>query len=137
MSKFELKDSGTRREFDTGAVRDMAEGKGRYDLLPWHAIKLLAIHCENGSKKYGLHNNRQGVPLSSYLDSAARHLAKHIQGYEDEGEDTHAVAAIWNLAFYLETKYAIKTGLLPVELDTHKKFIGPNDPDNQPVVKKE
>ena len=27
-------DSGDRREFDTGAVRDMAEGKGRCDLMP-------------------------------------------------------------------------------------------------------
>ena len=30
----ELKDSGTRREFTTGAVRDVADGKGRCDLLP-------------------------------------------------------------------------------------------------------
>ena len=30
----EIKDSGTRREFTTGAVRDVAEGKGRCDLLP-------------------------------------------------------------------------------------------------------
>lgn len=30
----ELKDSGSRREFITGAVRDCAEGKGRTDLLP-------------------------------------------------------------------------------------------------------
>lgn len=30
-----LKDSGDRREFGTGAVRDMAEGKGRMDLIPW------------------------------------------------------------------------------------------------------
>ena len=29
-----LKDSGARREFDSGAVRDIAEGKGRCDLLP-------------------------------------------------------------------------------------------------------
>lgn len=29
-----LKDSGTRTNFDTGAVRDGAEGKGRCDLLP-------------------------------------------------------------------------------------------------------
>lgn len=29
-----IKDSGNRREFDSGAVRDMAEGKGRCDLLP-------------------------------------------------------------------------------------------------------
>ena len=29
-----LKDSGARRDFGTGAVRDVAEGKGRCDLLP-------------------------------------------------------------------------------------------------------
>jgi hypothetical protein len=29
-----IKDSGTRREFDTGAVRDIQEGKGRCDLMP-------------------------------------------------------------------------------------------------------
>lgn len=31
-------DSGTRREFDSGAVRDVAEGKGRCDLLPLDII---------------------------------------------------------------------------------------------------
>lgn len=34
----ELKDSGTRREFETGAVRDICEGKGRCDLLPMEVI---------------------------------------------------------------------------------------------------
>lgn len=29
-----IKDSGTRRTFNSGAVRDIAEGKGRCDLLP-------------------------------------------------------------------------------------------------------
>lgn len=29
-----IKDSGERREFNTGAVRDIQEGKGRCDLLP-------------------------------------------------------------------------------------------------------
>lgn len=29
-----IKDSGERRTFDTGAVRDMAEGKGRFDIMP-------------------------------------------------------------------------------------------------------
>lgn len=33
-----IKDSGTRREFDTGAVRDIQEGKGRCDLLPLDVI---------------------------------------------------------------------------------------------------
>ena len=31
----EIKDSGERTRFDTGAVRDMHTGKGRMDLLPW------------------------------------------------------------------------------------------------------
>ena len=29
-----IKDSGCRREYSTGAVRDIQEGKGRCDLLP-------------------------------------------------------------------------------------------------------
>lgn len=37
-------DSGARREFQTGAVRDIAEGKGRCDLLP---LKLVADRLEN------------------------------------------------------------------------------------------
>lgn len=34
----EIKDSGTRRQFDSGAVRDVAEGKGRCDLLPLEVV---------------------------------------------------------------------------------------------------
>ena len=33
-----LKDSGERREFETGAVRDICEGKGRCDLLPLDVV---------------------------------------------------------------------------------------------------
>lgn len=32
----EILDSGERRTFDTGAVRDIQEGKGRCDLIPLH-----------------------------------------------------------------------------------------------------
>jgi hypothetical protein len=34
----EILDSGTRREFETGAVRDIQEGKGRCDLLPLDVV---------------------------------------------------------------------------------------------------
>ena len=34
----EIKDSGNRREFSTGAVRDTAEGRGRCDLLPLDCV---------------------------------------------------------------------------------------------------
>lgn len=33
-----IKDSGDRREFESGAVRDMQEGKGRCDLLPLDVV---------------------------------------------------------------------------------------------------
>lgn len=36
-----IKDSGNRREFETGAVRDITEGKGRCDLLPLDVVNEL------------------------------------------------------------------------------------------------
>ena len=33
-----IKDSGTRRSFESGAVRDIQEGKGRCDLLPLEVV---------------------------------------------------------------------------------------------------
>lgn len=41
-----IKDSGERRQFDTGAVRDIQEGKGRCDLMP------LGVIGEIINKKY-------------------------------------------------------------------------------------
>ena len=46
-----IQDSGERRAFQSGAVRDMAEGKGRCDLLPACAVLRLARHFEAGAKK--------------------------------------------------------------------------------------
>ena len=40
-----IKDSGDRREYATGAVRDMADGKGRCDLLP---LDVAAMILQNG-----------------------------------------------------------------------------------------
>ncbi len=38
-----IKDSGNRREFEGGSVRDMAEGKGRCDLLPLREVANLDL----------------------------------------------------------------------------------------------
>lgn len=97
-------DSGNRREFETGAVRDIQEGKGRMDLLPWAAIMEVSKHCENGAKKYGEHNIDKGIPTHSLCDSAARHLAKYFDGWTDE---PHLLAAAWNLlwAIQMEIKH--------------------------------
>lgn len=37
----EILDSGARREFESGAVRDIAEGKGRCDLLPLNEVSVI------------------------------------------------------------------------------------------------
>lgn len=90
----EIKDSGERREFETGAVRDMAEGKGRFDLLPMCVLLRLAKHYEKGLNKYGPRNWEKGIPASSFADSAFRHMVKYMDGWDDED---HLIAAIWNL----------------------------------------
>lgn len=95
----EILDSGTRREFETGALRDIQEGKGRMDLLPWAAIMEVSKHCENGARKYGEHNVDKGIPTHSLCDSAARHLAKHFEGWRDE---PHLLAAAWNLLWAIQ-----------------------------------
>ena len=46
-----IKDSGERREFDTGAVRDIQEGKGRCDLLPLDVVAELYEDANNGSDR--------------------------------------------------------------------------------------
>lgn len=99
-----IKDSGDRREFGTGAVRDMAAGKGRMDLLPWAAIIEVSKHCERGAVKYGEHNVDKGIPVHSFIDSAFRHLAKYTDGQTDE---PHLIAAAWNLlwAIQMELKH--------------------------------
>ena len=109
-----LKDSGQRQEFDTGSVRDTREGKGRYDLLPPHAIYLVARQFEEGALKYGVDNWLKGQPLSRYVDSALRHLFKHMGGETDE---RHDVAAAWNILALLETRHLIEKGELPKELN--------------------
>jgi len=48
----EIKDSGERREFETGAVRDIQEGKGRCDLLPLDVVCSLMDTSENAAVLY-------------------------------------------------------------------------------------
>ena len=99
----EIKDSGTRRTFETGAVRDNEVGKGRTDLIPACALLRLSKHYEIGGKKYGENNYQLGIPISSFMDSAMRHLLKYMDGWDDED---HLSAATWNIlgAMWTEEK---------------------------------
>ncbi len=137
-----IKDSGARTEFETGAVRDIQEGKGRCDLMPLdvvagmygnngyhkeeevfnhiyrfmnsglaeHLYNILtydyvygalsdmllevAIHFEDGAKKYGENNWQKGIPVKRYIDSAVRHYLKWLRGDQDEPHDR---AFCWNI----------------------------------------
>ena len=115
-----IKDSGTRRTFDTGGQRDAEMGKGRFDLLPPYAIRRLAQHFEEGAQKYDDRNWELGIPLSSFLDSALRHIFKFMEGLNDE---PHLVAAAWNLLCLIETEYRIGIQRLPEGLDDLPDYV--------------
>ena len=48
----DLKDSGTRQSFGTGAVRDTAAGKPLFELLPGWSLMAWAWIMEAGAGKY-------------------------------------------------------------------------------------
>ena len=110
----EVKDSGKRQKFVTGSVRDTQEGKGRYDLISTIALRRLAVHYENGGRKYGDKNWELGQPLSRYLNSAIRHAEETLAG---ETNEDHASAVSWNMFAYIHTLELINQGKLPKELD--------------------
>lgn len=69
-----IKDSGERRAFDTGAVRDIQEGKGRCDLMPLEVVYMLTggdgvifciSHFKNTGKTDSLYN-----ALGRFVDKA-------------------------------------------------------------------
>jgi hypothetical protein len=109
-----LPDSGSRSEYETGAVRDASDGKGCPHMIPPIAIRKMAARFEDGAKKYAKHNWMKGIPLSHYHDSANRHIMAWSEG--DTTED-HMGAALWNLACAAWTEEAIRKGDLPNSLD--------------------
>ena len=89
-----LPDSGNRQVFITGAIREPATHKGRYDLLSPIALSRVAIHYENGAIKYDDRNWEKGIPASRCMSSALRHLFQYLLGMDNED---HLAAACWNV----------------------------------------
>ena len=54
----------------------------------------VAIHFEEGAKKYGENNWQKGIPVQRYIDSAVRHYLKLLRGDDDE---PHNRAFCWNI----------------------------------------
>jgi len=113
LSDYITKDSGERRKFNTGAQRDVVDGKGRYDLISPIMIERLAKLLQRGAEKYNDRNWEKGMPLSVYMDSGMRHLFKFLEGHRDED---HLIAAIWNLQALLHIEEMVKRGKLSEEL---------------------
>ena len=113
-----IKDSGDRREFTSGAVRDMAEGKGRCDLLP---LDVLAEHYtriglhETAHIFIAIHEYQQSGNTDSLYDILKNNilfpsqetmileLAKHFE----EGSKKYSENN-WKLG--INTKYYIDSG---------------------------
>lgn len=92
-TKYVTKDTGSRRSFKSGAVRDSDEGKPRYDLIPPHALKRVAELYARGAKKYSDNNWYMGIPSQQMLASLMRHLEAFRCGETDED---HLAAVVWN-----------------------------------------
>jgi hypothetical protein len=121
-----LKDSGTRQSFRTGAVRDAQGIKGRFDLIPFWPILAYAAVLEAGAKKYDDNNWRKGMPISRYLDCAERHMGKFKAGFRDE---PHLWQALWNIAGAVHSQVQTYFGKYPVEFNDLYSDLA-NDPSN-------
>jgi hypothetical protein len=122
----EVKQTGKEyTKFATGSQRDNRVGKGRFDLLSPIVERRDAVHMENGARKYNARNWELGQTLSTYLDSAKRHLADFLEGKRDED---HLAAARWNIGALMHTEEMIRRGLLPAELDDLPNYIVSDDP---------
>ena len=119
-----IRDSGERQEFGTGAVRDVSDHKGRFDLVPYGAWRRLAAHFQAGARKYAARNWEKGIPLSTFVNSAARHMLAWLTGLRDED---HASAWVWNAVCALETEARIKAGILPAELNDLPEVLSPEE----------
>lgn len=90
-----IKDSGDRTEFESGAVRDMREGKGRCDLMPLEVVADL-LPCVNEDFK-----------------SDHDPMLHDIAAFKQTGDTSWLMAALFNFAIYAYNK-SMSTMLLEV-----------------------
>jgi len=112
--EFIIEDSGHRREFDGGAVRDRAEGKAQFYLIPPHALERVAQVFTKGAKKYDPWNWHKGMPYTEFLNSAERHMIAYKKG---EVTEDHLGAACFNLLAIMQFEAEGRT-----DLDDRRKF---------------
>ncbi|MCL2349107.1 MAG: DUF5664 domain-containing protein [Planctomycetaceae bacterium] len=130
---FGMKDSGKRDTFETGAVRDSAEGKPRPDLFSPFAMERIGRWLEMGARKYEPNNWQRGMKYSRVTASLCRHLMMYLQ--HDLSED-HLAALAVNISFLMHYDAMIERGVLPESLDDMPKYQAVTN-DNEFDLKKE
>lgn len=95
---FVVKDSGQREQYDSGMVRDTAEGKTDYTLvLDGPMFERWAEHLTKGAVKYAARNWMKAAgdaELERFKQSALRHFLQWFRGDVDED---HASAVFFNI----------------------------------------
>ena len=122
MRSADMKDSGERRQFSTGAVRDVVTGKPRPELVSPIMMERLAAWLAKGAVKYSDRNWEKAIPLSQSLGSLMRHTLSWMLGRTDED---HLAAMVCNAMFLIHTDEMIRRGALPAELDDLPKYPPP------------
>lgn len=100
---FEIKDSGQRKEFAGGMVRDVDTGKTQFHrILEGPMYRRWAGHLTKGAVKYP--DNQDGSAnwtraagaeeLCRFKQSAARHF---VQWFYNESDEDHAAAVFFNI----------------------------------------
>ena len=114
-----MEDSGKREQFDTGAIRDTAEGKSRPDLISPYAQLRKGQWLRLGAKKYVERNWEKGMKISRCIASICRHLFQYMAGKTNED---HLAAIAVNAEFIMHYEAMIEKGILPPELDDMPKY---------------
>ena len=99
------------RKFRSGAERNDATNKGRFDLIPSCVLIALAKRLELGAREHGEFNFMFGIPNTSLYDSAMRHI---VQAKADMQDEDHLAAALTNIAFLIYNRENKLGGVVPV-----------------------
>jgi hypothetical protein len=98
MSDFEVKDTGSKEEYDGGMVRNSNEGKRKPHLVRSGPMYNRWVdHLTAGAKVYSDNNWMQAEGQAEYdrfRESAARHFD---QWWDGERDEDHAAAVFFNL----------------------------------------
>lgn len=114
-----IKDSGKRREFDSGAQRDRGDLKPRPDLIHPYFMMRFGLHMAKGAKKYSDWNWAKGMPVSEYMASAQRHIQKAMIGMADED---HLAAAAFNIMGAMVTQRGAEIGVYDESMNDINHF---------------